>query len=193
MGPTVGDMTRVVYFTAATLDGFIADEHDSLDWLFEVPHGEDDGTWDAFIGRVGVLVMGATTYQWVLDRHFTEHPEQYHDFYGERPLWVFTHRDLPGVPGVDVTFARDDVQASWEDLAAAAGGGDVWVVGGGDLVGQFDDAGHLDEIQVHLTPVVLGAGRPLLPRRITSSRLSFREGAVVGQRCNLTLDVARAG
>jgi len=186
-------MTRVVYFTAATLDGFIADEHDSLDWLFEVPHGEDDGTWDAFIGRVGVLVMGATTYQWVLDRHFTEHPEQYHDFYGERPLWVFTHRDLLGVPGVDVTFARDDVQASWDDLAAAAGDGDVWVVGGGDLVGQFDDAGHLDEIQVHLTPVVLGAGRPLLPRRITSSRLTFREGAVVGQRCNLTLDVARAG
>src|SRR3569623_193109 len=170
-------MTRVVYFTAATLDGFIADEHDSLDWRFEVPHGEDDGAWDAVIGRVGVLVMGATTYQWVLDRHFTEHPEQYHDFYGERPLWVFPHRDLPGVPGVDVTFAR----------------GDVGVGGGGDLVGQFDDAGHLDEIQVHLTPVVLGAGRPLLPRRITSSRLTYREGAVVGQRSNLPLDVARPG
>ena len=65
-------MTRVVYFTACTLDGFIADEHDSLDWLFEVPHTEDDGSWDAFIGRIGPLVMGATTYQWTLDQHFTE-------------------------------------------------------------------------------------------------------------------------
>jgi dihydrofolate reductase len=185
-------MTRVVYFTAATLDGFIADEHDSLDWLFEVPHTEDDDSWDAFIGRIGPLVMGATTYQWTLDRHFTEHPEQWQEFYGDRPVWVFTHRDLPGIPGVDVHLVRDDVRRVYdEELLPAAGGRDIWVVGGGDLVGQFDDAGLLDEIHVHLTPVVLGAGKPLLPRRITSSRMSFREGSVVGQRCNLVLDVAR--
>lgn len=184
-------MSRVVYFTAATLDGFIADEHDSLDWLFEVPHGEDDGSWDAFIGRVGPLVMGATTYQWTLDRHFAEHPEQWQEFYGDRPVWVFSHRDLPEIPGVDVHLVRGDVASIWGEISAAAGDQDIWIVGGGDLVGQFDDAGHLDEIQVHLTPVVLGSGKPLLPRRITSSRLSFREGAVVGQRCNLTLDVAR--
>jgi len=183
-------MTRVVYFTACTLDGFIADENDSLDWLFEVPHTEDDGSWDAFIGRIGPLVMGATTYRWTLDRHFTEHPEQWQEFYDDRPVWVFTHRELPGIPGVDVHFARDDVLPVYDELVAAADGKDIWIVGGGDLVGQFDDVGLLDEIQVHLAPVVLGAGRPLLPRRITSSRLSFREGSVVGQRCNLTLDVA---
>ena len=190
-------MSRVVYYTAATLDGFIADEHDSLDWLFEVPHGADDGQgddggWDAFIGRIGPLVMGATTYQWTLDHHFTEQPEQYAEFYGDRPLWVFTHRDLPGIPGVDVHVVRDDVRRVFdEELLPAAEGKDIWVVGGGDLVGQFDDVGLLDEIHVHLTPVVLGAGKPLLPRRITSSRLSFREGAVVGQRCNVVLDVRR--
>jgi dihydrofolate reductase len=188
-------MTRVVYFTACTLDGFIADEHDSLDWLFEVPHdsGEegDDGDWDAFISRIGPLVTGTTTYRWMLDQHFTEHPEQYAGFYGDRPLWVFTHRDLPGIPGVDVRFVSGDVAPVYDELVAAADGKDVWIVGGGDLVGQFDDAGLLDEVQVHMTPVVLGAGRPLLPRRITSSRLRFREGGLVGQRCNLTLDVLR--
>jgi len=103
-------MTRVVYFTACTLDGFIADEHDSLDWLFEVPHDEDDGSWDAFISRIGPMVAGTTTYRWMLDRHFTEHPEQYAEFYGDRPLWVFTHQDLPGVPGVDVRFVSGDVK-----------------------------------------------------------------------------------
>jgi dihydrofolate reductase len=184
-------MSRVVYFTACTLDGFIADEHNSLDWLFEVPHTEDDGSWDAFIGGIGSLVMGATTYLWAHEHHFAEHPEQWQEFYGDRPAWVFTHRDLPGIPGAEVHFVRGDVAPVYDELAAAAGGKDVWVVGGGDLVGQFDDAGLLDEIQVHLTPVVLGAGAPLLPRRITSSRLRFREGGVVGQRCNLTLDVVR--
>jgi dihydrofolate reductase len=187
--------TKVVYYTAATLDGFIADEHDSLDWLFEVPHAEDeqsdDGSWDRFIGRIGPLVMGATTYQWTLDRHFTDHPEQWQEFYENRPVWVFSHRDLPGIPGVEVHHVRGDVAPVHDELVTAAAGKDVWIVGGGDLVGQFDDAGLLDEVQVHLTPVVLGAGRPLLPRRITSSRLSFREGGLFGQRCNLTLDVRR--
>lgn len=188
-------MNRVVYFTACTLDGFIADEHNSLDWLFEVPHASDaqsdDGSWDAFIGRIGPLVMGATTYMWAYERHFAEHPEQWQEFYGDRPGWVFTHRDLPDIPGAEVHVVSGDVVPVYDELVAAADGKDVWLVGGGDLVGQFDDAGLLDEIQVHMTPVVLGAGAPLLPRRITSSRLSFRDGSVVGQRCNLTLDVVR--
>ena len=63
------------------------------------------------------------------------------------------------------------------------------MVGGGDLVGQFDDAALLDEIHMHLTPVVLGAGAPLLPRRITSDRLRFRTAGLSGQRLNVVLDV----
>jgi dihydrofolate reductase len=188
-------MTRVVYFTACTLDGFIADEHDSLDWLFEVPHdsGEeaDDGDWDAFISRIGPLVTGTTTYRWMLDQHFTEHPEQYAEFYGDRPLWVFTHQDLPGVPGVDVRFVSGDVAPVYDDLVAAADGTDVWIVGGGDLVGQFADAGLLDEVHLGMTPVTLGAGRPLLPRRITSLRMRFREARQSGQRVRIVLDVDR--
>jgi dihydrofolate reductase len=188
-------MSRVVYFTAATLDGFIADENNSLEWLFEVPHASDeqsdDGGWDAFIGRIGPLVMGATTYLWTHKEHLAEHPEQWQEFYDDRPAWVFTHRDLPGVPGADIHFVSGDVRPVYDELVEVAAGKDIWLVGGGELVGQFDDAGLLDEIQVHLTPVTLGAGAPLLPRRITSSRLSIREGSVVGQRCNLTLDVVR--
>jgi dihydrofolate reductase len=189
-------MSRVVYFTACTLDGFIADEHDSLDWLFEVPHASDeqgeDTSWDDFIGRIGPLVMGATTYQWTLDRHFTEHPEQWQEFYDDRPVWVFSHRDLPGIPGVDVHHVRGDVGPVHEELVAAASGKDVWIVGGGDLVGQFDDAGLLDEVSLGMTPVTLGAGRPLLPRRITSSRMSFREARQIGQRVRIVLDVDRS-
>jgi dihydrofolate reductase len=185
-------MNRVVYFTACTLDGFIADEHDSLDWLFEVPHSEDDGGWDAFICRIGLLVTGTTTYRWMLDHHFTEHPEQWAEFYDDRPLRVFTHQELPGIPGVDVRFVAGDVATAYDELVAAADGKDVWVVGGGDLVGQFDDAGLLDEVHLGMTPVTLGRGRPLLPRTITSRRMKFREAQLIGQRVRMVLDVDRA-
>lgn len=184
-------VTKVQYFTAASLDGFIADERNSLDGLFEVPHDGDDGSWDAFIGGVGALVIGATTYEWMLKQYpeLLTGPERWREFYGERPAWVFTHRELPAVAGAAIHFAAGEVRPVFDEIIAAVADKNIWVVGGGDLVGQFDDAGLLDEIHVHLTPVVLGAGAPLLPRRITSSRLSFREGAVVGQRCNLILDV----
>ena len=184
-------MTKVVYFTACTLDGFIADEHDSLDWLFEVPHAEDDGSWEAFIGRIGPLVMGATTYRWAHDRHFAEHPEQWQEFYGDRPCWVFSHHDVPGVPGADIHVVSGPVASAYDELVAAADGHDIWVVGGGDLVGQFDDAGHLDEIQLGMAPVTLGGGRPLLPRRITSARLHLRQVHQSGQRLRIVLDVTR--
>ena len=49
---------------------------------------------------------------------------------------------------------------------AAAGGKDLWIVGGGDLAGQFADAGLLDEVIVYIAPVALGSGAPLLPRRV---------------------------
>ena len=76
-------------------------------------------------------------------------------------------------------------------MVAAHPDTNVWVVGGGDLVGQFDDAGLLDEVWLGLTPVFLGAGAPLLPRRITSERMSFRRVRQTGQRVRVVLDVSR--
>jgi dihydrofolate reductase len=183
-------MTKLQYYTAASLDGFIADEHHSLDWLYDVPH-DGEGTWDAFIGSVGPMVMGATTYQWAFDHgDFGTNPAQWREFYDDRPCWVFTHHDLPPIPGVDIRFVSGDVRPVYDEMVATRPG-NIWLVGGGELVGQFDDAGLLDEIHIHLTPVILGGGAPLLPRRITSDRLSFREGAVSGQRLNVVLDVRR--
>ena len=64
-------------------------------------------------------------------------------------------------------------------------------MGGGDLVGQFHDAGLLDEIILGMTPVTLGAGAPLLPRRITSKQLFFRSAELICQRIRIVLDVRR--
>ena len=96
---------KVQYFTATTLDGFIADADNSLDWLFAVERDEDDGSWDEFIDGVGALVMGATTYEWVLghEPEMLESPDKWREYYDDRPTWVFTHRELPRIPGIDLT------------------------------------------------------------------------------------------
>jgi dihydrofolate reductase len=151
------------YYTATTLDGFIADPDNSLDWLFTRAQ-EPDGpmTYEAFIGSVGALAMGSTTYEWILsveDRAGSQWPY-------EIPGWVFTHRQLPLIPEADVRFVSGEVAPVHEEMVRAAGGRNVWIVGGGDLAGQFADAGLLDEVIVWIAPVTLGAGAPLLPRRV---------------------------
>jgi dihydrofolate reductase len=82
------------------------------------------------------------------------------------PCWVFTNHELAVVPEAPIAFARGGVAAVHGEMVAAAGGRNVWIVGGGDLAGQFADAGLLDEIIVWIASVTLGAGAPLLPRRL---------------------------
>jgi dihydrofolate reductase len=88
-------MTRVVYCTASSLHGVLADEHDSFDWLIEAPQN-DDGSWKAYIEGGGALVMGAPTYQWCSTGTSPTDPSG--EVHGDHPCWVFTHRDLPGEP-----------------------------------------------------------------------------------------------
>jgi dihydrofolate reductase len=156
-------MTRTTYYTASTLDGFLADEHDSLEWLFR-QHIDEDGpmAYGPFIATIGALVMGATTYEWIRAHHLDQGEEWPYAV----PTWVLTHRDLPGVDGADVRFASGDVRPVHHAMTEAAAGRDLWVVGGGDLAGQLVEAGLLDEVCVQLAPVTLGAGRPLLPRPV---------------------------
>ncbi|MFE7844805.1 dihydrofolate reductase family protein [Microbacterium sp. NPDC057407] len=187
-------MPRVIFFTAATLNGFIADEQHSLDWLFATPGGEGgDADFQGFLEGVGVLVQGSSTYEWVL-RHedLLAHPEKWPGYYGSRPTFVFTTRALPPVPGADVRFVRGDVEATWPHIAEAAGDRDVWLVGGGDLAGQFADAGLLDEIRVSVAPATLPAGQPLLPRRIGADRLTLLGVRQAGAFAELTYSLDRS-
>jgi dihydrofolate reductase len=74
-------------------------------------------------------------------------------------------------------------------IGEAAGQGAVWLQGGGDLVGQFLDAGALNEIQVSIAPALLAAGAPLLPRDIGPGRLRLKAAAAVGQFVHATYEV----
>jgi dihydrofolate reductase len=155
------------YYTATTLDGFIADPNNSLDWLFTRAREEDGPmNYGDFIGNVGALAMGSTTYEWILDHEFKDKDPADWKWPYEIPCWVFTHRKLPVVPNARIEFTSANVAAVHEEMVGVAGDRNVWIVGGGDLVGQFADVGLLDEVIVSIAPVTLGAGAPLLPRRI---------------------------
>jgi dihydrofolate reductase len=193
-------MAKTVYNTATSIDGYLADPENSLEWLFTVPGGhpeqpEEEGggaetpldEFSEFLAGVGALCMGSTTYEWILENeHLLEKPETWPY---EMPAWVFTSRDLPAVPGKDIRFVSGDVAEVHAEMAKVAGDKDRWIVGGGDLVGQFFDAGLLDEIRVSLAPVFLGDGAPLLPRRILSHHLELTEAKSVGQFACLTYRV----
>jgi dihydrofolate reductase len=148
------------YYTATTLDGFIADPNHSLDWLFTRRQDRDGPlSYDAFIADIGALAMGSTTYEWVLGHEQGKWPY-------DLPCWVFTHRELTVVPDRSIELTSDDVAEVHERMRTAAGERNVWIVGGGDLAGQFADRGLLDEVIVYIAPVTLGAGAPLLPRHV---------------------------
>jgi dihydrofolate reductase len=187
-------VTRTQFYTATTVDGFIADERDSLEWLFGVETERGD-QFERFMAGVGVLAMGATTYRWVLEHEkVVERPEEWRRWYGERPCWVFTHRDdLPVPPGVDIRFVQGDVRPVHAEMVAAARGssvGDnVWLVGGGELVGTFADVGLLDELILGVAPVTLGAGAPLLPRRLDTGQLRLTDVERADQFVYLTYAV----
>ncbi|GIK86118.1 MAG: dihydrofolate reductase family protein [Burkholderiales bacterium] len=167
------------YYTATSLDGFIATEDDSLDWLF--PLGDiDDTSFPAFIAGVGALAMGSATYEWMLRHARTVAAETGAAWPYAQPAWVFTSRTLPAVPGADLHFVRGDVRPVHSAMRAAAGERTIWIVGGGDLAGQFHDAGLLDEIVVQVGSVTLGKGKPLFPRRLTSPPLTLMSVRQVG-------------
>lgn len=165
---------RIQYYTATSLDGFIADPDNALDWLLEL---EQDAVVEeqqrVFLAGVGALAMGSTTYEWILREHLRGDPRRWPY---EQPTWVFTTRQLPGVEGHDIRFVRGDVAPVVEQVRAeVAEGTNLWLVGGGELAGRFIDAGLLDDLLLAVAPVTLGAGAPLLPRRVTSPALRLVE------------------
>jgi dihydrofolate reductase len=158
-------VSRTQYYTATSLDGFIATLDNSLGWLLsrqQDPSGPMN--YGEFIADVGALAMGSTTYEWILEHEFAGKDPADWEWPYRQPSWVFTHRDLPVVARADIRFVRDDVVPVHEAMVAAAGDRNIWIVGGGDLAGQFTEAGLLDDVIVMIAPVTLGAGAPLLPR-----------------------------
>jgi dihydrofolate reductase len=172
------------FYTATSIDGFIADPNNSLDWLFQFEDASGSKEqYEEFVGDVGAVVMGSTTYEWITrEVGFLDDPSLWPY---EQPTWIFSSRDLDLPAGRDVRLVRGDVRPVHDQMRQAAGDHNIWVVGGGDLAGQFHDAGLLDELILTVAPVTLGAGAPLLPRRIANPPLALVETQTFGAFVNL--------
>ena len=147
-------MARILGYIASSLDGFIAGPDESLEWLFkrgEAELGEYD--YKLFITRIRTLVMGRTTYDWLINTG-TPWP------YGEQRSIVVTSRPIANPPAGLET--RTDVDALIAELRALDDG-DVWMLGGGKLQMAFLERGALDEIEIYVTSSMIGGGYPLFP------------------------------
>jgi dihydrofolate reductase len=164
-------MAKTQYYAAATLDGYIADSDDGIDWLmgyegsYEGPEAEpgpmnEGGSYEAFYEDVGALVSGSVTYEFVLG-----HIEGGGSWpYAGKPYWVLSSRDLKRLDGEDIRVVNGDAAELHAEMLESAGGKNLWVVGGGNVASQFADAGKLDEVHLTVVPVWLGAGKPLFDR-----------------------------
>lgn len=142
-------MARIVYYVAASLDGFIADSAGGVGWL---PAGDtDDYRYADFYAGVEALVMGRRTYDQALS--FGEWP------YPGKPAYVLTHSPPASGPP-EVRFVGGSA-AEFAQRIAGWHSGTVWLVGGADLADQFRQSGLIDEYRVFVIPIVLGQGVPL--------------------------------
>lgn len=188
-------MTRIVYATATSLDGYIADPDGSLNWLFAVEGGDEAmAEGEAFMAGITVQVEGSTTYRWLLEHEaLLENPEKWQTFFGTRKTFVFSSRaDLPLVPEADIEVLNGPVETHVDTILAAAGDGDVHLVGGGALAAAFAAIGRLDAIALSIAPVTLGGGAPLFPASFDSSRLRLTDVHQTGQFIQVEYDVVPA-
>lgn len=133
----------------------------------------EHSSYAEFYSQVGALAMGSSTYEWIVRNAARVSAETGSPWPYSLPTWVFSKRKLPMAEGADITFVQGGTAPVHAAMRMAAGEKNIWIVGGGDLAGQFYDAGLLDELIVQIGSVTLGTGKPLFPRKVLSPHLQL--------------------
>jgi len=188
-------MTTVTCDITVSSDGFAAGPNQSLEkplgegaeklhrWMFEQP-AENAAQIDAILDA-GAYIMGRNMFGPIRgDWH-----DDWTGWWGDEPpyhaaVFVLTHyprEPLTMAGGTTFTFVTDGVESAMEQARAAAGERSVAIAGGASTVRQFLAAGLIDELRLHVSPVVLGAGEPLLEgfEEVTLDQVSSVETELV--------------
>lgn len=159
---------RFILYVAITLDGYLAGVNDDLSFLDRFRETNEDYGFDALMGQVDSLVMGARTYRWEYD-HTDRWP------HGNKRTWIVSHDEgLPLRPDARTEFFGGSITGLGEQIRES-GVSATWIVGGGDVVRQFLDAGLVDEFDLFVVPTLLGRGLPLFPPPFAATELKLVE------------------
>jgi len=171
---------RIIAYIATSADGYIARPDGDVEWLNRLPRKTDYGM-KTFYRSIDTILFGRKTYDWVID-YYKKRGKTTGLFDTTVTNYVFS-RNPPKRPADGVTFVSERVKTFARRLRATPGK-HIWMMGGAGLIASFLDAGEIDEFDIHVIPVFIGAGIPLVaPRRrdvqlrLRSSR-KYPDGAV---------------
>ena len=172
---------KLVLYIASSLDGYIATEKHSLDWLFAV-EGEGDNGISKFYETVDSILMGRVTYDWIMDYEKGEFP------YKDKECYVFsrTRND----DSQYATFINENIPQFIKNLKNK-NGKSIWLMGGGDLLDMFMKEKLVDEIIVTIAPVLIGSGIPLFKNYHFQTSLSLKSINRFNQFVELHYEVVR--
>ncbi len=156
---------NVILYIATSLDGYIAKEDDSLEWLFNV-EGEGDNGYETFYNTVDTIIMGRKTYEQIL------HLEEGNFPYKNKKCYVFSRSNTPSNENVE--FVNEDVKQFINRLKNEEGL-DIWLVGGGELLTTFIDNRLVDEMIITIAPTIIGKGIPLFKNLENKIEYSLKE------------------
>jgi dihydrofolate reductase len=161
---------KIIVYIAASADGYIARPDGDVEWLNRRPRTGDYGM-RAFYRTIDTMVWGRKTYDWLLDySRKTGRTRGLVD--AKLANYVFSHQP-PKKAWPGVQFVSEPVKAFAQRLRATPGK-HIWLMGGGELIASFLDAGEIDEFDIHVIPVFIGKGIPLVAPRHRDVRLRLR-------------------
>ena len=158
-------MPALIYFVAASLDGYIADANGGVDWLYTIEPGNGNTKYEEFYENIDSLIMGRTTFEVV--RRFGDWP------YTGKPCWVMTSRNI-SAPFQEFVISSSSPGAVLEEIRQRHLS-NTWLVGGGKLAKSFHDSGLITEYYINVMPYILGSGIPLFEPGGSAQPLILKE------------------
>lgn len=146
---------KVIVYIATSLDGYIATEDDSLDWLFKV-EGEGDNGYSEFYDTIDTIILGRRTYDWIMNVEKEKFP------YKNKKCYVFSRSRYE--TNNNVEFVEADIVEFINELKGLEGK-NIWIVGGGDLLLNIFKENLVDELIITIAPTVIGSGIPLFKKQ----------------------------